>query len=103
MRILTFLIWLFLFLALFAFAMNNQQPATVNLFFSYAWTASMVIVVLVAFACGAVLGVLAMTPSWWRHRRQARRLEAPAAAAAAIPPAPAAPPAPDVTVIRDGL
>ena len=103
MRLLIFLFRVFLFLALFAFTMNNLQPATVNWFFSYAWTAPLVIIVLIAFASGAVFGVLAMTPSWWRHRRQARRLEAPAAAAAAIPPAPAAPPAPDVTVIRDGL
>jgi uncharacterized integral membrane protein len=102
MRILTFLFRVFLFLALFAFAMNNLQPATVNWFFSYAWTAPLVIIVLAAFACGAVLGVLAMTPSWWRHRRRARKLEAPAAAAAAAT-APAAPPAPDVTVVRDGL
>jgi tetratricopeptide (TPR) repeat protein len=55
--------------------MNNLQPATVNWFFSYAWTAPLVIIVLIAFACGAVFGVLAMTPSWWRHRRAARRLD----------------------------
>jgi uncharacterized integral membrane protein len=101
MRILILLFRVFLFLALFAFATNNLQPATVNLFFSYAWTTPMVIVVLVAFVCGAVVGVLAMTPSWWRHRRRAKRLEAPAAVA--TPPAPAAPPAPDVTAVRDGL
>ena len=29
----------------------------------------MVIVVLVAFAAGCAFGVLAMVPSWWRHRR----------------------------------
>ena len=101
MRLLIFLFRVFLFLALFAFAMNNLQPATVNWFFSYAWTAPLVIIVLIAFACGAVFGVLAMTPSWWRHRRAARRLDTPAAAAA--PPAPAGAPAPDATVVRDGL
>ena len=101
MRLLIFLFRVFLFLALFAFAMNNLQPATVNWFFSYAWTAPLVIIVLIAFACGAVFGVLAMTPSWWRHRRAARRLDVPAASA--TPPAPAAPQVPDVTVVRDGL
>jgi uncharacterized integral membrane protein len=101
MRLLIFLFRVFLFLALFAFAMNNLQPATVNWFFSYTWTAPLVIIVLVAFACGAVFGVLAMTPSWWRHRRAARRLEVPAAAA--VPAAPVVPPTPDVTVVRDGL
>jgi len=101
MRLLTYLFRVFLFLALFAFAMNNLQPATVNWFFSYAWSAPLVIIVLIAFACGAVFGVLAMTPSWWRHRRAARRLDVPAVAAA--PAAPAAQTAPDVTVVRDGL
>jgi len=102
MRILTWLWRAFLFFALFAFATNNLQPATVNWFFSRAWTAPMVIIVLVAFTCGAVVGIVAMTPSWWRHRSRAKRLEAPVAAPP--PPAPATTPAlPDVTVVRDGL
>ncbi len=53
MRILTFLFRAFLFLALFAFAMNNLQPATVNWFFSLRVDAPLVIIVLIAFACGA--------------------------------------------------
>ena len=101
MRILTWLLRGFIFFALFAFALNNLQPATVNWFFSYAWNARMVIVVLAAFVCGTVFGVLAMTPSWWHHRRRAKRLESPAVAAPAA--APAATPAPDLTIVRDGL
>jgi len=102
MRILTKLWRLFLFFALLAFAMNNSQPATVNWFFSTTWTAPMVIVVLVAFTFGAVVGVLAMTPSWWHHRSRANRLETPAVAAPT--PTPATTPAlPDVTQVRDGL
>jgi len=101
MRYLTWLLRGFLFFALFAFAMNNLQLATVNWFFSYTWTTPLVIVVLVSFACGAVFGVLAMTPSWWHHRRRARRLETPLVTPST--PAPAAPTAPDVTIVRDGL
>jgi uncharacterized integral membrane protein len=101
MRILSWLLRAFLFLALFGFAINNQQPATVNWLFSYAWTARMVIIVLAAFVAGTVFGVLAMTPSWWHHRRRARRLETPMASAQ--PTLPAAPVAPDLTVVRDGL
>src|ERR1700710_1602998 len=101
MRILTWLVRAFLFFALVAFAINNQQPATVNWFFSYAWTARMVIIVLAAFVCGTVFGVLAMTPSWWHHRRRARRLAAPAAAA--LPTEPAVTVVPDLTGGRDGL
>jgi uncharacterized integral membrane protein len=81
------LVWLFralIFFTLFAFALNNQQPANVRWFFGVEWHAPMVIVVLVVFAAGCALGVLAMVPSWWRHRREARRLSpTPAAAPAA--------------------
>ena len=101
MRLLVWLVRAAVFFTLFAFALNNREEATIHWFFSYAWTAPLVIIVLIAFACGAVFGVLAMTPSWWRHRRAARRLDAPSVAA--VPATPAAPPAPDVTVVRDGL
>ena len=39
MRILTYVLRGFIFFVLVAFAINNQQPVTVNWFFSYAWTA----------------------------------------------------------------
>ena len=77
MRVLSWIFRFFIFLSLFAFALNNEQPVVVHWFFGAQWTAPMVIVVLVAFASGAALGVLAMVPSWWRHRRVARRLTPP--------------------------
>ena len=40
------------------------------------------IVVLVAFSGGCVIGVLAMIPSWWRLRRLAQRNTPPPEAAA---------------------
>ena len=79
MRVLSWALRLFLFFTLFAFALNNEQAAVVHWFFGAQWTAPMVIVVLVAFASGAAVGVLAMVPSWWRHRRVARRLAPPLA------------------------
>ena len=85
MRILVWLFRALIFFTLFAFALNNQQQANVRWFFGVEWHAPMVIVVLVVFALGCALGVLAMVPSWWRHRREALRL-APAPAAAPAPP-----------------
>lgn len=86
-----FLVWLFrafLFFALFAFALNNRQTATVHWFFGQEWHAPLVIVVLAAFAAGCAVGVLAMVPAWWHHRRQAsRQVETVAPAAAAQPQA----------------
>ena len=87
MRIFVWLFRAFIFFALFAFALNNQQDATVRWFFGVDWHAPMVIVVLAAFAAGCVFGVLAMVPSWWRHRRVARRVSP-----AIVPPAPASQP-----------
>jgi lipopolysaccharide assembly protein A len=72
MRLLIWLLRAFVFFALFAFSLNNRQTATVNWFFGVQWQAPLVIVVLAAFAVGAVFGVIAMVPSWWRHRRVAR-------------------------------
>jgi lipopolysaccharide assembly protein A len=84
MRILVWVFRALIFFTLFAFALNNQQVANVRWFFGVEWHAPMVIVVLVVFAAGCALGVLAMVPSWWRHRREALRLS----------PAPAPPPSP---------
>jgi len=77
MRIVAWVIRAFLFVTLFAFALNNQHPVAVHWFFGLQWQTPLVIVVLLAFAAGAALGVLAMVPSWWR----ARRALAPAPAA----------------------
>ncbi len=98
MRVFLWAFRLFIFFTLFAFALNNQQAATVNWFFGLTWQAPLVIIVLVTFVAGTVFGVLAMTPAWWHHRRVAKRQIAAAT--------PAAGPAanPDQTpVIPDGL
>ncbi|MCW5636507.1 MAG: LapA family protein [Rubrivivax sp.] len=87
-------VWLFraaLFFALFAFALNNQHPVAVHWFFGLEWHTPLVIVVLLAFALGAVLGVLAMVPSWWRARRSGAASAPAAPSDAQGPPAPPAP------------
>jgi len=103
-----YFLWLLkaaIFFTLFAFALNNQQDATVHFFFGTQWRAPLVLVVLTAFALGLIVGVLGMVPRWWRHRNAARKaqaaVETPApanpnatAAAHALPPAP--PPPPDL-------
>lgn len=86
-----YFLWLLkaaIFFTLFAFALNNQQDATVHLFFGAQWRAPLVLVVLAAFAFGLVAGVLGMVPRWWKHKQAAQRMEAGPAPGAA-PPAPA--------------
>jgi putative membrane protein len=77
-----YLLWLLkaaIFFTLFAFALNNQHDATVNFFFGTHWRAPLVLVVLVAFAGGIVVGALGMLPGWWKHRSNAAKLPAAAA------------------------
>ncbi len=73
MRLLVWLFRAFVFFTLFAFALNNQHTAVVHWFFGAQWQAPLVIIVLVAFAAGCAIGVVAMVPAWWRHRRVAKR------------------------------
>lgn len=86
MRPIVWLLRAAVFLALFAFALNNQHLAAVHGFFGTQWQAPMVFIVLAAFGLGCGFGILAMVPSWWKHRRVARR-EAQRVSAPA-PPAP---------------
>jgi lipopolysaccharide assembly protein A len=94
MRLFFWLFWAFIFFTLFAFALNNQHAATVHWFFGMQWRTPMVFVVLLAFAAGCAIGVLGMVPSWWRHRRVAKRsvVPTPVPAAKAKPSSDASPP-----------
>ncbi len=82
-----------IFFTLFAFALNNQQDTTVHFFFGTQWRAPQVLVVLTAFAAGAVVGIVGMVPRWWKHRRSADQAQPAGQATVASDPSPAAPPA----------
>ena len=73
MRLFVWLVRAAIFFTLFAFALNNQHDAAIRWFFGQEWRAPMVFIVLAAFALGCAFGVFAMVPSWWRHRRVARK------------------------------
>ena len=68
MRLITWVFRALIFFILFAFALHNQHPATIKWAFGYEWQSQTVFVVLAAFAMGCAVGVVAMLPSWWRHR-----------------------------------
>ncbi|ANY62187.1 hypothetical protein MA05_08935 [Comamonas aquatica] len=91
-----YLLWLLkaaIFFTLFAFALNNQQTATVHFFFGTQWQAPLVLVVLAAFVGGLIAGVLVMVPRWWKQRSTAAKLSQTATEpeAQATAPAPAEP------------
>ncbi len=86
-----YLLWLLkaaIFFTLFAFALNNQQDATVHFFFGTQWRAPLVLVVLSAFTCGVAIGVLGMLPRWWRQRKAPAPATVTPAASSAAPTAP---------------
>ena len=88
-----YLLWLLkaaIFFTLFAFALNNQQDATVYFFFGTYWRAPLVLVVLAAFAGGLVVGALGMLPGWWKHRAAAAQVPATPEAQMPMPPTAAA-------------
>jgi len=62
-----------IFFTLFAFALNNQHEVVAHFFFGRAWAAPLVVIVLLAFTAGLVVGVLGMVPRWWRLRKAAQR------------------------------
>jgi lipopolysaccharide assembly protein A len=68
-----YLIWLFrafLFLILLGFAVKNDEPVAVRYFFGYEWHASLVLVLLIFFAAGAAIGMLAILPNLLGQRKE---------------------------------
>ncbi|MBI5625998.1 MAG: LapA family protein [Nitrosomonadales bacterium] len=75
MRVLSWLLRAFLFFALLGFAVKNDQPITLRYFFGYEWQSSLVVVLLLFFSVGTMVGVLAMLVNVLRQRREIARLE----------------------------
>ena len=59
-----------LFLALLGFAVKNDQPVTLRYFFGYEWQSNLVTVLLIFFAAGAAIGILAMLANVLQKRRE---------------------------------
>lgn len=75
MRIVTWVLWLVVFLFLLAFAAKNLDPVTVRFYLDHDWQAPLVVVLLGFFAVGVVLGMLAMAGTLLRQRREISRLK----------------------------
>ena len=73
-----YLIWIlraFLFLILLGFAVKNDQPVVLSYFFGYEWHASLVLVLLLFFAAGTAVGMLALLGNIMRQRKQIAALK----------------------------
>ena len=70
MRYLNWILRVVLFLALLGFAVKNDQPVTLRYFFGYEWQSNLVIVLLIFFAAGAAVGILATFANVLQKRRE---------------------------------
>jgi len=84
MKLISTLVGVVLFVLFFGFAVKNTQEVDLHFFLNYELRGPLVLMLLGFFASGAALGVLALTPTVFRHRREASRHRS----AAAIEPAP---------------
>jgi putative membrane protein len=68
-----YMIWLLravLFLILFGFAMKNDQPVVLHYFFGREWQTSLILILLLFFAVGVSVGMLAVLGNIFRQRRE---------------------------------
>jgi len=78
MKLITHLSWLLralLFLAVFAFALMNTDLVTLRFFLGQKWETPMIVALLLSFACGAGIGVLACLSRLLGQRREIHKLE----------------------------
>ena len=64
-----------LFILLLGFAIKNDQPVKLSYFFGYEWQSSLVVVLLIFFSAGVLIGVFAMLAEVLRQRREIARLK----------------------------
>jgi len=65
-----------LFVLFFGFALKNAHEVTLRFFLNNEWHTPLALLLLAFFAAGAVLGVLAMTPTVFRKRRELNKYKA---------------------------
>lgn len=70
MKILFRIFAVLLFIVFFGFALKNTQEVSLQFFLGYEMRGPLVLLLLGFFAGGAALGVLAMMPTFFRHRRE---------------------------------
>ena len=73
MRAIRYLSWALravMFLLLLLFALKNTDPVTLRFFFSASWQLPLVLLLLIFFAFGAALGLVACTSRLLRERRE---------------------------------
>ena len=73
MKIISTIVGFVVFVLFFGFALKNTQEVDLHFFLNYELRGPLVLLLLGFFVAGASLGVLALTPTVFRHRREAHR------------------------------
>ena len=69
MKLLFRIVGVILFIVFFGFALKNTQEVALHFFLGYKIQGPLVLILLAFFVAGAVMGILVMTPTLFRHRR----------------------------------
>lgn len=75
MRYMIWMLRVVVFLLLLGFVMKNDQPVVVRYFFGYEWQTSLILTLLLFFAAGVCVGVLAVLGNIFRQRREISTLK----------------------------
>jgi putative membrane protein len=70
MKLVFRIIGVILFIIFFGFALNNMQEVALRFFLNYELRGPLVLLLLGFFGGGAILGILAMTPTVLRYRSE---------------------------------
>ncbi|MGZ8289214.1 MAG: LapA family protein [Telluria sp.] len=69
MKFVSTIVGTILFILFFGFALKNTQEVDLHFFLNYELRGPLVLMLLAFFIAGAALGILAVTPTVFRHRR----------------------------------
>ena len=99
MKFVSTIVGLVLFILFFGFALKNTQEVDLHFFLNYELRGPLVLMLLAFFIAGAALGILAVTPTVFRQRRERSRQEGTIQALQSAQEA-SAQPAPDGVIIE---
>jgi putative membrane protein len=98
MRYIAWILRVLMFLVFFLFALKNYQEVPLKFYFDFELRAPLVLLLLVFFAAGMALGVLACLPRMFRQRRDLSAALAAAKKRPVPPVLPQTPPADGVAL-----
>jgi uncharacterized integral membrane protein len=75
MKFVSTIVGVVLFILFFGFAVKNTQEVDLHFFLNYELRGPLVLMLLAFFIAGAALGILAVTPTVFRQRRERTRAE----------------------------